>query len=303
MTSVFHYTSGTALLGIISNSEFWATDISFLNDHKEHIIGYDASLEYIEELKEKEDETEFGPWLKMLYQQLITYLRSNVIARQTYVVSFSKNPDSIAHWFSYCEKNQGYCLEFEEEAFLEHGGSECLTDFTKIFADVNYADAESFRKTLGEVVSKQSILNIMLDSQRAADLVGVDVQAQDNPIAQKFLLGVSNRLMNELFSRLIVSSCSYKDKGFSHEAERRLVLLQRNVNVNSAAEMPVMKFREKNGAIFPYAPVRFNRSSIKRIIIGPCADYDFKKSGLLKLLKYYNLECEVEPSSSSLRFT
>lgn len=303
MASIFHYTSGTALLGIISNSEFWATDISFLNDHKEHIIGYEACLDYIEELKTKEDDQKFGQGLKTLYQQLITYLECNVIARQTYVVSFSKTPDSIVHWFSYCEKNQGYCLEFEEDDFLVCDEQDDLPEFSNIFEDVNYADAESFRETLSKVVSKESILNIIIDSQRSVELAGVDVQDQSNPIAEKYLSAVSTRLMGELFSRLIVSSCYYKDKGFSHEAERRLVLLQNNVNVNYGKAVPSIKFREKNGAIFPYAPVRFNRNSIKRIVIGPCADYDFKKSGLLKLLKYYNLECVVERSSSSLRFT
>lgn len=39
MASIYHYTSGSALLGIISDSEFWATDIRFLNDHDEHFLG------------------------------------------------------------------------------------------------------------------------------------------------------------------------------------------------------------------------------------------------------------------------
>lgn len=303
MTSVFHYTSGAALLGIISNSEFWATDISFLNDDKEHVTGYEASLEYIEELKEKEDDPILGDCIKMLYQQLITYMEKNTIARQTYVVSFSKTPDSIVHWFSYCEKNQGYCLEFEEETFLEGDEPDDPPVFSNFFMDVNYAEAELLREELGKVISKQSIMNIIQDAQSSANLLGVDLQDRNAPLAGKYLLAVSNRLMNEMFSPLIILSCSYKGKGFSHEAERRLVLLQKNLDANCPKEALSMKFREKNGAIFPYTPIRFNRNSIKRIIIGPCADYDFKRSGLLKLLKKYNLECKVEQSSSSLRFT
>lgn len=117
MASIYHYTSGSALLGIISNSEFWATDINFLNDHNEHVLGYDTCIKYVETLKNDETDPFFGPWLKSLYQQLINSSRTNVIDRQTYIVSFSKISDSIAHWFSCCEKNQGYCIEFDEDFF------------------------------------------------------------------------------------------------------------------------------------------------------------------------------------------
>ncbi|MGE7955838.1 hypothetical protein ACQKQA_04415 [Pseudomonas sp. NPDC089530] len=71
MASIYHYTSGSDLLGIISNSEFWATDINFLNDHNEHALGYDTCIKHVETLKNDEADPLFGPWLKNLYQQLI----------------------------------------------------------------------------------------------------------------------------------------------------------------------------------------------------------------------------------------
>ena len=303
MASIYHYTSGSSLLGIINNKEFWATDISFLNDHKEHILGYEASLTYMLELKDKENDPKYGEWLRKLYAQIISSLEINVALRQTYIVSFSKSPDSIAHWFSYCEKNQGYCLEFEENSFLYEENSETRAKFSTCFEDVIYGNVEHFSHKLSEVLSKSPIISMFLDARRTADLIGVNVQAENDAHAENFLLTLANQLMTDIFGRLIISCSTYKEQGFTHEDERRLVLFQKNVNAKTKEEMPSIKFREKNGAIFPYIPIQFNRDSIKRIIVGPCSDYPLKRAGLLKLLKYHNIECEIEPSSSSLRFT
>ncbi|WP_122761620.1 DUF2971 domain-containing protein [Pseudomonas viridiflava] len=301
MTSIYHYTSGSALLGIISNSEFWATDINFLNDHQEHVFGYNACVEYVKELERKEDDPEYGVWLKSLYQQLIIASKRNVIDRQTYIVSFSKKSDSIAHWFSYCEKNQGYCIEFDEDEFLDSGEQGLPSELFVRFEDVNYADSESFAAGLGEVISKEWIVSTMLDAQKAAYMQNIDIRDQNNKHADNFLLSLSHELMLGLFARMMYSSCSYKNEGFHHEVERRLMLLEKNMTPIDGAQ-PHRKFRERNGAIFPYTSIGFNKHSIKSILIGPCSDYEFKRAGLLKLLKSHGIECEVKQSASSLRF-
>lgn len=299
MTSIYHYTSGSALLGIINNSEFWATDINFLNDHQEHVLGYKAAVEYIEGLKRSEDDPNFGEWLKQLYQQLIDSSKANVIDRQTYVVSFSKRSDSVAHWFSYCEKNQGYCIEFDEGGFI---AEDAESEFFFKFEDVNYADADAFSASLNGVVSRASIIERMLEGQKTAHAIGLNVRVHDNAHVDKFLMELSSDLMRSLISRLMISSCTYKDKGFAHEDEKRLVMIQKDLSSRDEFKPVGMKFREKNGAIYPYASLRFNRGSIKSIVVGPCSDYEFKKAGLLKLLKFRGIDCEVRPSGSSLRF-
>lgn len=303
MASIYHYTSGPSLLGIINHGEFWATDINFLNDNQEHILGYNGSLTYMKELLKKEEDPLFGEWLRKLYEQVIKHSEENIISRQTYIISFSKTPDSIAHWFSYCEKNQGYCIEFEENAFFHEKDSENRASFIARFEEVIYGNIEYLSHKLSEVISKNSIIGIISSAHQAANLIGIDVQAKDNAHTENLLATVANQLMTNIFERLIISSSAYKEQGFTHEDERRLVLFQKNLNPKHKQDMPNMKFREKNGVIFPYTPIKFNRSSIKRIIIGPCPDYTLKKSGLLKLLKHHDIECEIEQSSSSLRFT
>lgn len=52
---IYHYTNQDGLLGIIGNNTLWATNILYLNDYKEHIIGkelldivFKSSIEKIE---------------------------------------------------------------------------------------------------------------------------------------------------------------------------------------------------------------------------------------------------------------
>lgn len=303
MASIYHYTSGSALLGIISNSEFWATDIKFLNDHNEHVLGYEACIKYVDALIEAEEVSEYGPWLKRLYHELIKGSRANIIDRQTYIVSFSKVSDSIAHWFSYCEKNQGYCIEFDEKLFLREREEGAAPEFSMMFEDVNYADFEVFNASLSRVISKDPIVSRMLDAQKAASLIGLDVHDEENAHLEKFMGNLATELISKLMYCLMISSCSYKDQGFAHENERRLMLIQNHLNQGSRSQSTAMKFREKNGAIYPYTIVAFDRRSIKSIMVGPCSDFDFKKAGLQKLLKYHGIDCEVKQSASSLRFT
>jgi hypothetical protein len=303
MASIYHYTSGSALLGIIGNGEFWATDIRFLNDHNEHVLGYQACVEYIDALMNAEEDSVYGPWVKGLYQQLINSSRKNVLDRQTYIVSFSKTPDSISHWFSYCEKNQGYCIEFDESGFLPELEQDILPEFFMRFEDVNYANFDMFAYNLSQVVSKDVIVSRMLEAHREARVIGLNVQDENNADTDNFLAELAKELMRKLTSCLMISSSSYKNKGFVHEDERRLILIQNDLIPKNRYQPTATGFREKNGAIYPYASVPFDRGSIKSILVGPCSDFDLKKAGLQRFLAYHGIDCEVRQSASSLRFT
>jgi hypothetical protein len=50
MASLYHYTSGKALLGILQSHYFWATDIRFLNDYEELNRGLDIFERFTKDL-------------------------------------------------------------------------------------------------------------------------------------------------------------------------------------------------------------------------------------------------------------
>lgn len=298
---IYHYTSGTSLIGVLGNSEFWATDINFLNDHKEHILGYEASIDFIKKAMTEEFREPFQSWFDLFYSQILSLTEVNIIDRAAYVVSFSKKPDSIAHWFSYCEKNQGYCIGFEEDDFLYKDEAN-LPDHAYRFEDVVYGDVESMGARLNGLISKDAIVRRMENSLRAAKLLGIDTTS-GSPFSERYKESTGMDILAEIFSELIFSSCAYKEAGFIHEDERRLVISLREISGESGGLSSSTKFRERNGVIYPYVPIKFDPLSIREIVIGPCSDYSLKEAGLSKLLKSKGIECKITRSASSLRFT
>lgn len=300
---IYHYTSGPSLIGIIGSGEFWATDISFLNDHKEHILGYEASMEIIRSVMAEDFQEPFQSWFNNFYSKMLEFSKSNIIDRAAYIVSFSKKPDSIAHWFSYCEKNQGYCIGFEEDDLLYKDTTQSnLPNHAYGFEDVVYGDVASIVQRLKGILSKDAILQRMQDALKAARAIGIDIR-NGGPHSEKFKENTGLELLTSIFSELIFCSCAFKEAGFTHEEERRLIISLRETANAPRGLSSHTKFREKNGVIYPYAPLKFNPNSIKEIIIGPCSDYSLKEAGLLKLLQSKGIECKITKSLSSLRFT
>ena len=68
MSKVYHYTSAAGFLGIVNDSNIWATNIFFLNDYQEMKKGID----YVR--KNLEDEKLFAS-MSLDYQRIIEKLQ------------------------------------------------------------------------------------------------------------------------------------------------------------------------------------------------------------------------------------
>ncbi|MGE7955839.1 hypothetical protein ACQKQA_04420 [Pseudomonas sp. NPDC089530] len=67
------------------------------------------------------------------------------------------------------------------------------SEFFMRFEDVNYANFDLFSANLSQVISKDSIVSRMLDAQKAASLIGLDVQHR------QFSGGLSHRYNAEAY--------------------------------------------------------------------------------------------------------
>lgn len=301
MGIIYHYTSGPSLIGLITKGEFWATDINFLNDHAEHICGYEAALELVGKLKDSADGV-YGEQLKSFYSVLLNTIKPNTVDRDTYVVSFAKEKDSISHWFSYCEKNQGYCIGFDEHAFFEQDHVHSLSEnFSHKFNDVVY-HLEKMESYLGRCLSHESVIGRI----KAAIKMALAPAKGGGVILKEVQFGLSQmEFLQEIYDDLIYSTSSFKFEGFKHEIERRLTL---SAKVGSFHESynkkdTGLRFRERNGVIIPYVPMKFSIESIREIMIGPCNDFELKKIGLEKLIGKHGMKCEITRSKTPLRFS
>ena len=304
MSIIYHYTSGASLIGLISKGEFWATDINFLNDDAEHVSGYQAAVEFVQKIMQNKFE-KYSRELQGFYVELLATISENTLGRDTYVVSFAKEKDSVAHWFSYCEKNQGYCIGFDEKEFFEDSQRLNLSKhFSSGFSDVVYADIKEVETRLDPHLGVDAVIKVFkaneehfaaMDRNDGGSKILKDVCFQDTQF----------KTTEEIYNSLISLASSYKVDSFKHEVERRLILSAKigSFHEEYKKDKTGVRFRERNGIIFPFIPVPFSAKSIKEIIVGPSGDFKLRKQGLGMLLAEYGVNCEITKSKTPLRFT
>jgi len=111
--SLYHYTTQTGLLGIITSKQIWATNILYLNDSAE--LNYSIHLA-------QEDAKKF--WLSLIPEEkefLSHFLENLNIARYLYgqrgadifVCSFSAKQNDLSQWRGYSFGENGFNIGFD----------------------------------------------------------------------------------------------------------------------------------------------------------------------------------------------
>lgn len=129
-TALYHYTTPEAFYGIISSSSIWATQIQYLNDHRE--------LHHTINLAERELNRRLAaddlPELKnFILERLQAVLRTQADS-PIFVFSLSEEPDQLSQWRAYC-RNGGYSVGFKTSA-LQKAGSEHGFELVKCVYDL-----------------------------------------------------------------------------------------------------------------------------------------------------------------------
>src|ERR1017187_117129 len=94
---LYHYTSGSGLIGIIYSKSLWATSIRYLNDSTE----YDLALDLARTSMRARLKASRSRWEEGLYIALSEELTGTAPA-DVYVTSFSENHDQLSQWRAYC---------------------------------------------------------------------------------------------------------------------------------------------------------------------------------------------------------
>lgn len=105
--NLYHYTSGTGLLGIVDSDSVWATQIHYLNDSKEFQHAIDLAKEVLDATPMDSEPTD-----RLAIKQNLSLALDNLSGLGIYVACFSEAPDSLSQWRGYCAPGFGYCLGF-----------------------------------------------------------------------------------------------------------------------------------------------------------------------------------------------
>lgn len=271
MSLIYHHTTTDGLIGILESQAIWATDIKFLNDYEELLVGFEEIVSVIARNKESQKNASYTAEVAALYDSLGEILRENLLGRSTFIASFTKTRDNLRQWMSYGKPNSSYSLGFER-SILENMPLDPVThrsnDLAYSLKDVDYE--------LDTLVS------------RSLNFDGIKTGLMRKP---------ADEILHQVINDAMFGCCSIKRKQFSDENEVRMVLQTRKLNRPCSQS----RFRNWGGVVTPYISVPIPMQSIKEIIIGPSTSRNLAEAGLTKLLQHKNMECKIFHSECTLR--
>lgn len=277
---LYHYTSATGLIGILTSKSFWLTDLRYMNDMSE--------LQYAQQIIEQ-----------CIYDQIenssLSYIQKEFLGRisksyspfetggSVYSASFCENGNLLSQWRSYRGQGGGYALGLDFFHTIRLLNKQCV-----------------LRKVVYNSDEQKKLVNCAISN--FVDAVGIVTQnAKLEEVSNTFLpaaclafSGVAGEIMFCL-----------KHPDFHEEREWRLVHFSRQVSpVNREVETP--QFREFQGNIIPYHSVSFEGAieasnndlsgicfPVRQITIGPTISSELNEQSIRTLM--YSLSKDLEP--------
>lgn len=257
-TMIAHYTTMEGLHGLIQNSEgvgtqlqlnFWASSIFAMNDPKELMHGYDVIWKWLPEI---EQETKTPPRFRLsrIWELYSSNKESNYneILKESfykhkevpYLLSFSHSIDSLPMYRWYSNDGQGISMIFSLGELKNDGMH---------LKDVMYHTGEKTNAyTTDDIV--RPIYEMYIEAINT-----------NNDSGKTFSIMLEHLTMLSLLVAPYIKTIDYE-----HEKEIRFAKLNK-LNQD-------IRFRlSKNGNIIPYIIQSISINALKKIIIGPCADY------------------------------
>ena len=283
-SSLYHYTSGDGLIGILRNKSLWATDINFLNDHREFELGSkligDLSKVKVQELIKKNfaDSLEVREKLLGDLESFTTSLHSLTSGFNHNTISFTSKFDCLRHWISYCNQTTGYCIEFDRKLLSK---SLCEIDLPITeFVEIEYAQIDQMNFKIEQEVKEGARIYF----ERVLHSLSNKTESEEESHLE---------FITKLIQRRIIKSASLKSQEWEDEAETRFIC--------STDDAKQLEYRSKNGVIIPYIQCAIDSEAIRSITIGPASNPELAHRGLQFLSESAGMDFEIQHSNCSLR--
>ncbi|MFP3041346.1 DUF2971 domain-containing protein [Treponema primitia] len=277
---IFHYTGLESLINMLKTSTLWATNCEYLNDLLELKDIERLYKNIIDNATDEKFKKYIGIYKEDIHEGILKKLR-----KQTYIISFSRDNDSVAMWKNY-GKN-GIVLEFDTPTMI---------DTVKV-DEINILDRDGAVK---EISTIKRYGEAMYDDSRIISILEQSFEALtrlheiNNPEKEK---EIQDNLFNVIFDTLNAAFILKKDKNFSYENEIRIAYTLKDEYVGK-----VEHFRARNNLITPYIVIDFNgKLPLKSITINPEQKDDMYEDGIRNLLKAYDYDIPINYSSSKVR--
>jgi hypothetical protein len=249
---VYHYTTASGLLGIISTRKLWMTDIEFMNDAAELAYARPVVLDSLraraDEIAQPDEESADGMRAAAL-RNAAGELEQLPPTYHVYAVCFCQEGDLLSQWRAY-GRDGGYAIGFRTERLLEVSGSQDSIRFARVSYGLDNA---------------RSRLHSML-----------------NEVAQP-VAGFPGATGNIRLMELVLPTvAAIKDPTFAEEQEWRL--LSAGWGVSEA-----LCFRPGSVGPVPYVEVGFPDNAVAQVIVGPGQHPQVRISAVRQLLERHGM--------------
>ncbi len=243
---LYHYTDVAGLIGILSSSSLWATNLRFMNDAEELAHSWKLMLDVLREAKNRAK----SPAQVELIEEIERAARSTWTGYpDLYATSFTENGDLLSQWRAYGTSGGGYAIGFDVEQLIDTSSRQTQHDRTlnRVIYD-EQAQLQMLRATADR----------MLES-----FADVDPSSAAITTAPARLFAALGEIVGLVFS--------FKDPAWVEEQEWRAV---RSI---PADERDEVHFRPHGGIPVPYVTLAIGidthgRLPIREIVLGPRSD-------------------------------
>jgi hypothetical protein len=273
---LYHYTDVGGLIGILSSSSLWATNLRFMNDAEELAHSWRLMLEVLHEVKGRAR----SPAQVELIEEIELAARSKWAGYPDfYATSFTENGDLLSQWRAYGSSGGGYAIGFDAAQLV----------------DASFRHTQSNRILNRVIYDEQSQLQMLrATADRMLELFAtVDPASAAVTSAMAGLFAALGEIVGFVFS--------FKDPAWAEELEWRAV---RTV---PADERDEVYFRPHGGIPVPYVTLAVGNDTdgklpIREIVVGPRADSETAVRSIeLLLAKHCYSGVEITTSSVPLR--
>jgi hypothetical protein len=135
--TLYHYTDGRGLLGIIGNRSMHFTDFRHLNDPSELTYGREL-LEKIVISLPRDANWHHRCFMTLLFPHLVAIMKSSGI--DLFVASFSTEKDDLSQWRAYADDGRGFAIGFDPKSLGAIGGTSEARKHVSYYGPITYGE-------------------------------------------------------------------------------------------------------------------------------------------------------------------
>lgn len=284
---VYHYTSFTALKGILEDQRLWLSNFSTTNDTSEVIHGINEIKEII--TNNSQIHRSITDYFLILFEKNI--LQNYIIGVLSFILD---KKDYLPMWRCYGNNGAGFTIGFSIKQLAESFDKQEDQTWITTNYPVTYDITDELK---GYIINLWNIFQKRIQTCKTS--AETDNTFRDvAPILQAYLFALLPHIKHD----------AYKE-----EHEYRIIMTNSkpkftiNENPNDAMRGYFLRknFRETNDFANPIPTIiteRFPKNCINSIGIGPCCNEELARHELKKLLHDFGYEHEIEIYHSSIPY-